>query len=97
MTKPHRCDVPGCHHTRRRWQRLCDRCFAALPGEIRTGIINAHQAGRKADWRRERQRAAQHLAPLLNPNPLTLGLPNRPRVSPQQAFAHQQRLLGERD
>lgn len=91
MAKPHRCDVPGCTHTRRRWQRLCERCFTALPGDIRTAIIQAHQAGRKADWRRERRRAADHITHLLS------APPSRPRVSPQQAFADQQRLLGERD
>lgn len=91
MAKPHRCDVPGCTNTRRRWQRLCERCFGALPGDIRTGIIGAHQAGRKPEWRQQCKRAAQHLSHLLN------GAAPAPRVSPQQAFADQQRLLGERD
>jgi hypothetical protein len=61
MARAHHCDVPGCTRLRKRWQRLCELCFAALPGDIRTGIIGAHQAGRKADWRRERRRAAEHL------------------------------------
>lgn len=90
MARAHLCDVPGCGRSRKRWQRLCERCFAALPGDIRTAIKNHHQAGRKADWRRERKRAAQHIAPILNPT-------TKPGVSPQQAYAAQARLLGEHD
>jgi hypothetical protein len=91
MAKAHLCDVPGCGRSRKRWQRLCERCFAALPGDIRTAIREHHQAGRKADWRRERKRAAEHLARLLTAHPE----PAR-RVSPERAYELQERLLGER-
>lgn len=87
MARAHHCDVPGCTRLRKRWQRLCEKCFAALPGDIRTGIIGAHQAGRKADWRRERRRAAEHIA-----NTAAA----RPPITPERAFELNERLLGER-
>jgi hypothetical protein len=90
MAKAHHCDVPGCTRLRKRWQRLCETCFAALPGDIRTAIIGAHQAGRKADHRRERRRAAEHLAAAAaRPDPAA-------RTTPERAFELNQRLLGER-
>lgn len=94
MAKAHHCDVPGCTHLRKRWQRLCEACFAALPGDIRTGILEAHQQGRKADWRRERRRAAAHLAAA----PISAGISSRRahRIAPERAFELNQRLLGER-
>ncbi|GGO94927.1 hypothetical protein [Stakelama pacifica] len=36
-----RCVVPGCTHDRPKGHRLCRRCYAALPAEIRGGILNA--------------------------------------------------------
>jgi len=87
MARAHHCDVPGCTHLRKRWQRLCESCFSALPGDIRTGIIGAYQAGRKADWRRERRRAAEHIAATTA---------SRAPISPERAFEINQRLLGER-
>lgn len=90
MARAHHCDVPGCTHLRKRWQRLCETCFASLPGDIRTAIIRAHQAGRKADWRRERRRAAAHIA-------ASIAAPaTRPAITPERAFELNQRLLGER-
>ena len=99
MARPHPCDVPGCTHTRRRWQRLCERCFAALPGDIRTAIREHRKAGRKAAWRAECKRAAEHLAHLLTPSahPDPVEGSKGPRVTAQQAFEQQQRLLGQRD
>lgn len=92
MAKPHRCDVPGCQRTRRRWQRLCERCYAALPGDIRTGIIDAHRANRRAEWKRQCRRAADHLG-----LPGTVTTPaTRATISPEEAFARAQNLLGER-
>lgn len=58
----HLCDVPGCNAPRKRWQRLCDRCWCALPRDIRTGILEAHRQHRRADHRTECKRAAEHLA-----------------------------------
>lgn len=52
------CDVPGCSRLRRRRQRLCQRCQARLPGEIRVGIVEAHHQRRVSDWIALRQRAA---------------------------------------
>ncbi|PNU06449.1 hypothetical protein [Novosphingobium guangzhouense] len=89
MAKAHLCDVPGCNTTRKRWQRLCEKHYAALPGDIRTAIIDAHQAHRKADWRRACRRAAEHLASVAAPAVAAA-------ITPQRAFELNQRLLGER-
>lgn len=93
MSRIHRCDVPGCTRTRASWQRLCDPCFDALPREIRNRIIEMRRIGRNADWRAACKNAARHLAQIARPASPAL----RPRVTPQQAFANQQRLLGEHD
>lgn len=90
MAKAHLCDVPGCNTTRKRWQRLCEKHYAALPGDIRTDIIETHQAGRKGDHRRACRRAAEHLANAAAPRAL------HPSITPQRAFELNQRLLGER-
>lgn len=85
----HICDVPGCGLERKRWQRICDRCFGALPGDIRTGIITAHKEGRKPDWRRWKRKAGEVLA----------ARPSRPpthAIDPATAYANTARLLGER-
>lgn len=95
MARPHPCDVPGCTHTRRRWQRLCEWCFAALPGDIRTAIREHKKAGRKAAWRAECKRAAEHLAPILNPTVRVER--SRNTAAEREAYARQQRLLGEHD
>ena len=88
MARAHICDVPGCGRPRHRWQRLCDGCFSRLPGDIRTGIKEAFQQRRFRDHRQFKQRAAEHLAGIA---------PHHPHhVSPEQAFANSQRLLGER-
>lgn len=83
----HRCDLPGCTRIRARWQRLCSPCFEALPRELRNRIITARRLGHMSDWRGACKRAAQHLA---RTRPIT-------RVTAQQAFENQQRLLGEQD
>ena len=94
MAKPHRCDVPGCTNTRRRWQRICETCFANLPGDIRTGIIDAHRQNRRTDWRRECKRAGNHLAELRQRLGTHPQFP--PRLTAEQAFDLTQRQLGER-
>lgn len=43
---PHFCDVIGCKNERRRHQRLCARCYAALPDWLRLGIIEAKRLRR---------------------------------------------------
>ncbi len=58
----HRCDVPGCGRTRLRWQRLCEVCWKALPGDIRTGLTEAFRQGRYADHRKEVRRAREFFA-----------------------------------
>ncbi|MFA6125049.1 MAG: hypothetical protein WCS75_01385 [Sphingomonas sp.] len=90
----HRCDVPGCGTERTRWQRLCTRCFTRLPGEMRTGIIDAHHQHRDADWRRLRKAAAVYLgfANLTSKIPPT----QQHRVPLARVIELQQRLLGER-
>ncbi|WCM29219.1 hypothetical protein NDN01_10175 [Sphingomonas sp. QA11] len=90
----HICDVPNCGATRQRWQRLCENCFARLPGEIRVGIAEAHHQKRNMDWRRLRKRAAEFLN-LAGPG---AGLPAtcKHRVSLARVIELQQRILGER-
>jgi hypothetical protein len=93
MSRIHRCDVPGCTRTRASWQRLCTTCYAALPGDLRNRIIETRRHGRNPDWRAACKKAARFLAQLNRPP----RLPARHRVTPQQSFAQQQRLLGEHD
>ena len=96
MSKTHVCDVPGCGGTRRKWQRLCDRCFAALPGDIRSGILDAHRQRKRPEHRRQCKRAAAHLG-LNRPAeavPAPAAIANR--VSPERSYELQQRMLGER-
>ena len=45
------CDVPGCEHERKRWQRLCHTCFRALPGDVSQRIRNTFRFGAKAEHR----------------------------------------------
>lgn len=95
MTRACLCDVPGCGRTRKRWQRLCDRCFAKLPGEIRTGIKEAKHERRNKDWQALRRRAAAFLN--LDRNPAQDAIDQRlRRIPPDQAFDLQARMLGER-
>lgn len=56
------CDVPGCGMARKRWQRLCERCWCALPHDIRTGILEAWRQHRRAEHRRECKRAGEFFA-----------------------------------
>lgn len=85
----HVCDTPGCGLTRKRWQRLCERCFATLPGDIRTGLITAHKEGRKPDWRRWKRKAGEALAARIAGR-------TGPAIDPATAYANTARLLGER-
>lgn len=99
MSKPHRCDVPGCGNSRRRWMRICETCFSALPRDIRSGIIDNYRIGKRTEWKRFcRLAAAQLNRP---PAMLTVSPPcqswSRPAPTPEQAFERNQRLLGERD
>lgn len=82
------CDTPGCGAERRRWHRLCERCFASLPGDIRNGITSAHKEHRMADWREWKRRAGQSLADRL--------ATRRPPVDPATVYERTARLLGER-
>lgn len=86
----HVCDVPGCGGSRLRRQRLCNRCFARLPGELRVGIIEAKRQRRLADWNALRKRAAAFF------NLDREAPPPSPSISPQRAYEMQARLLGER-
>lgn len=96
MARRHVCDVPGCGRDRARWQRICERCFGALPGDIRSGLIAAHQANRRADWRRQCKRAGEYMNfdahGQAHPAPAH---PYRNAVSPERAAELQRRLLGE--
>ena len=86
------CDVPHCGNTRKRWQRLCDRCFRRLPGEICVGLVEAKHEGRTSDWQMLRRRAAK----FLNINHAHRSVQTLGRVSPERSLELQQRITGER-
>jgi len=81
----HICDVPLCGRPRARWQRLCDPCFRALPGDIRTAIIDCWRKGDKAGWRLAVRRAGEHVQQETE----------RRNAAARDAYERQQRLLGE--
>lgn len=88
--RQHICDVPGCTHSRQRWQRLCLFCYGELPREVRNNLIRAHAEKRMADWRSWKRKAAEIIA-------ARRAARNHPtRFTPQSAFEMQARLLGER-
>lgn len=93
MKRPPVCDVPGCGNHRRRWQRICEICWRTLPGDIRTGILEAHRQHRRADHRRECRRAADHIA---DQRARPAASAQQPGLSAEQAFSLIQRQLGER-
>ena len=88
MTRRHICDVPGCQHTRMRWQRICGTCYGKLSIAIRNNLIAAHRKKRMKDWRHWKQQAGSFLE---REHPC-----ERRTVSATQSFEMQQRLLGER-
>ena len=87
------CDVPGCGADRLRRHRLCSRCFAKLPGEIRVGLKEAHYQRRWSDWRALKKRAATFFnldrSEALCPT-------HRPAITTQRAYELTARMLGER-
>lgn len=88
--RQHICDVPGCSHTRQRWQRLCLVCYGELPREVRNNLIRAHAERRMADWRSWKRKAGEIIAARRGARaPST-------RWTPQSAFDLQARMLGER-
>ena len=90
MPRKHICDVPGCDHTRARWQRLCNRCFKALPGDIRDAITRCWKLNYKPEHRAACKRAGEHMR-------LDQGeVPAPGHITPQDAYERQQRLLGEK-
>lgn len=96
MARRHICDVPGCGQPRRRWQRICERCFASLPGDIRTGLIDAFRTNRKPDWRQLKKRAGAYMnfdaTGQANPAPARR---HHRSTSPQEAYARTSQMLGE--
>ncbi|ESZ86349.1 MAG: hypothetical protein Q27BB25_14795 [Blastomonas sp. CACIA14H2] len=88
--RQHICDVPGCTHTRQRWQRLCLVCYGELPREVRNNLIRAHAEKRMADWRSWKRKAGEIIAARRAARaPST-------RWTPQNAFDLHARMLGER-
>lgn len=85
------CDVPRCGNGRQRGHRLCNTCFGKLSGELRVGITEAHHQRRFSDWTALRHRAAEHLG--LARIDRTTAHP--PRITPQQSYLMQARMLGE--
>lgn len=61
--RQHICDVDGCTRERQRWQRLCGSCFGRLATrlDLRTGILEAHKTGNRAEKRRLCRRAGEAL------------------------------------
>lgn len=55
------CDLPGCNRGRRRKQRLCESHYRALPGDLRSAIIDTHDRCRFAAWEAAIRRAADWL------------------------------------
>lgn len=86
MSRAHNCD--GCGDVRLTWKRLCDSCFKALPGPIRSRLINAHRRGDMRTWRHACTAARAHLRTPAAPAPST---------SPQTAYALTQAITGDRD
>ncbi|MCP3730402.1 hypothetical protein M9978_08170 [Sphingomonas sp. MG17] len=84
----HLCDTPGCGMDRKRWQRLCQRCFAALPPYIRVPLILAHKERRTKDWRVWKRKAGEALAANI--------AQRGPSIDSRTAYENTARLLGER-
>ena len=96
---PHFCDVIGCKNERRRHQRLCARCYAALPDWLRLGIIEAKRLRRGREWRHLRHEAADYLgtARATGGTVSIVTMPPCPRnpITPERAYALTERMLGE--
>lgn len=88
--RQHICDVPGCTHTRQRWQRICLVCYGELPREVRNNLIRAHAERRMADWRSWKRKAGEIIAARRAARAPSTQWP------PQSAFDPQARMLGER-
>lgn len=81
------CDVPGCGRLRQRKHRLCSQCYGALPGDIRQGLIDAHQQGKRTAWRGFKAQAAEYLGKAAPGS----------RMSAALFQQRQAAMLGERD
>lgn len=81
----HPCDACGAE--RKSWQRLCSSCWARLPGDIRTGVVEAWKSGHKAVWRGWRTKARAAIAGAAPPA----------RSAPADAYHMIAARLGERD
>lgn len=55
------CPVPGCGCVRKRWQAVCRTCWARLPGDIRTAMLEARAGQRFAQAAKLGVRAVQWL------------------------------------
>lgn len=95
MTRRHTCDVTGCNASRPRWHRLCDSCFRKLPGELRVGIKEAKHQRRTKAWRQMCNRAGEMLGLRVPDHTPGIGAAP-PRVTAEQSFQLNQRMLGER-
>lgn len=81
----HICDVEGCPNSRKRWQRLCDACFAGLSRyrDVRTGIADAHRT-RQPRVKRQWCRRAGIIMGYLKGD--SLAPPAPPAPAPQPAW-----------
>jgi len=92
----HLCDT-GCGRDRLRWQRICETCFSRLPGDIKHGIIDCFKCGAFKEWRAWKKRAREYLATANPQSPLHDSAPPRGPITPEQAYALNQRRMGEHD
>lgn len=85
------CDC--CGAPRLRWQRLCAACWRALPGSLRTPLIEAFKRGDKPAWRAARSAARAFLADDANAHVRACSA----STTPQQVYARAQAMIGERE
>ncbi len=83
---PRCCQAPGC--TAPVKLRFCLTHWKQIPAQLRAAITLAWKQGRISDLSTHCLEAARGLAATTSPA--------TPRVSPEQAFANAQRLMGER-
>lgn len=87
MARAYCCDVPGCGGNRKRWQRLCEPCFAALPAAIRNAITRCWRYNFRAEHRIACKRAAEFIK----------ARADQQQHAARDAYVHSQRMLGERE
>ena len=83
----HACDA--CDAPRPVRHRLCSRCWADLPHNVRLPLVTAWKTGNRTTWRRLRKQARAIVQGPARP------LPRAAAPDPQTVYARTARLLGE--